>query len=868
MACLCVGFSHGARVSAQTVTTSTAVQRLVGGVLQTSSTTVNAGDVVAFPWLPNASTVISAGVPPTATMTFTVNTATLPAGASNFQWSVAGDIGFTTGSNTTSTSVTVGTFNKSQRTTSGGSAIPSDLGQSKGRLTLSYSFTPVGTGGPCTGVVSSGSFRIDLLKKFSGTSAPSIPQIVGPVCLLPNTDYTYSVDPIVTDNIIAEIGVDKYTWDVAAAIVNGGSIQYGSIDNSSITIRTGNPVPSTAQIKCYFGEVNSPPTQTTVASQAYAFKDLLTGAGTPVVTLSGSASSGALPLSILPSTNFNLPSSCVPTVTGGAGALIFTVTQQPGATYQWEFGTYGSTANGWNTAVAQTILPFTANGITFTVANIFNQPGTVTLKVTSNCGSVTNYVYTINRKLTVASAGIITLSSNCTPQGTAVTATLLATGNGAANLNNVTWSSATNPVNWGFTGGAGSFTLTPNISTPVGVYSLTPNFNGCAAAVPYTVNVRPSAVTLSSPTTLCIPRPATNFAATFLPTGTTQYSYTLTGTGNSVTTPSGTTNIASINRTGTALAGTITATYTVAAGCITSSTAQNILTPAVVPSSITLPTCIGSGATGTNALITIGSHPGVGTYSLTFVSGTNIISSTGPFTPNGSNQITVPINPAATGSGTYTMAHTVTNCSTSGASASFILDNATGAPNFAAIITQGANKLLIPSEAATWTYYNCTSGSALTTNASNPSNPISLATNPSATWLLTVASPGATNQFGFQGTAANGCVYRSCTLVNNYSNRPGKGQSDAEIERKLLLPPHVGKIYPNPNDGNFAIEIEEADKPGHAGIIDLSGKEVAHFEVKKGKNEIVDLKLATGNYTVIIWLDGKVYANKIIVNQK
>lgn len=853
-ACLLIGLSLGMQLRAQTVTTSTTVQRLVGGVLQTASTTVNAGDAIAFPWVANANTS-GAGSGP---MTFTVNTATLPAGASNFVWSVSGDLTINGVNNLAN--VTIGTLNKSLRTSSGGAAIASDLGQSKGRLNLSYTFTPVGTGGPCTGVVSTGGFSIDLFKKFNATTAPSVPPIVGPNCLEPNRDYTYSVDPIMTDNIIAEIGVDKYVWDVAAVIVNGGSIQYNSVDNSSITIRTGNPVPASSTMRCYFGVVNSPPTQTTVASQAYSTLGLQSGTGAPTVTLSGAATG-----TINPSTSINAPSKCIPTTATGTGSLTFTVTQQGTATYSWSFGTYNgdnpSNLNGWNTNPPATgNLPYTKTGTSLVINNIQNQPGTVKLTV-FGCGAPITYTYHINRSHSQIAS--VTLGPNCInpgPTGNTVAATLAAN----ANQNVLNWAGN---ANFTFPVASNGTTITATNTAIPNSYSLPVSFLGCSSPTQsYTVNIRPTSIT-NSPVTLCIPRNSTPVAVTFTPTGTSQYSYSVTGAGNTLngatlTSVSATNNVVNIQRTTTAAGGNLTATFTAAAGCAFTAPVIPISTVPVVPT-VTPPSCVNGNVPSSNALININSHLGVGTYTVNFVSGQTVLVPSGSYTPNGSNDITVPVSQTVIGIGTYTVTHTVTGCGTPQTSAQFTIDNQTGRPTFTPV-PSGANLLVIPNPALPYRYINCTTGLNLPTNGANQNNPINLIPNPTAQWTFTVAS-GTGNSLGFEGTISSGCVQRVCTTIN-YSNRPGRGGVESTLDSKFNLPLTIGKIYPNPNDGKFILSLnkELEIKNSRATLYDAKGMQVFELLLENGDNKI-DQKLLPGTYTLVCTVNGQNYVDRVVV---
>lgn len=862
MAILFAGFGLGNEVLGQTITSSTALQTLntTTGVLNAASTNINPFSTVAFPWLPNG-----ANSSPTAQRTFTVTG--LPAGASNFVWTVQGDLQISTGG--TTNSVTLGNVNLTPRSTVDGLgnviATPSDLSQSKGRIAFSYTFTPVGTGGPCSGVVSTGSFYFDVIKQFSNTTnspqnANNTAPIIGPTCLQPNTNYTYSVDETMQDNPNVPIGIDRYTWDFSQVI--GATFRYASSDNSSITFRTGATVPSSATIRCFFGQANCLPAQTNTALHAFSSLQLFAGSGTPTVTLSGAATG-----TISPSTGISSPSICIPTTAAGTGALTFTVTQQGTSTYTWSFGTYNgnnpSNINGWNTNPAATgNLPFTRTGTSLSIANIGNQPGTVTLTV-AGCGLPQTYTYHINRSHSVSSS--VTLGPNCiNPAGT-VSASLATN----ASQNVLNW---TANANFTFPAAVNGTTITANPGAIPNSYLLPVGFFGCASPTQsYTVNVRPTAIT-SSPATLCIPRNGTAFPITFTPAGTNQYSYSITGTGNTLNGPTltsvaGSNNVVNVQRTTTALGGTLTPTFTAAAGCAFTAPPITISTAPVVPT-VTPPSCVNGNVPNSNAVLTIPTHLGAGTYTVNFVSGQAVLSPSGNYTPNASNQITVPVSATVIGIGTYTVTHSIPGCGTAQTSANFTVDNQTGRPSILAAVPSPPNLLIIPTPALAYRYLNCTTGTNLATNAFNSANPINLATNPTAQWVFSVTS-GTGNSLGFEGTvlsgAASGCVHRVCTTIN-YSNKPGRGGMGNVIDSKLNLPSALGKIYPNPNGGEFAIQIfkEIEGNEAKAFVYDSKGILVAELRLEKGENKIQQ-KLAFGTYTLVSSLEGQNYIDRIVV---
>lgn len=838
------------------------LQRLLTGVLQPASTNLpvanNANPVptdhiYAFPWSP-----IADNIPANATNPVKITAVSLPAGASNLVWNVQGDLAIMGGQGTTT--VMVGNTNLTPRNGPGGGLLPNDRGQSKGRLTLTYTY-PAGTSGACAGILISAIHTIDLLKKFSYTTTPTaagnntVSQIIGPTCLQPNTDYTFSVDETMVDNPNAGIGIDRYTWRLsgftgAFAPAAGGNPLYTSSDLSSFTFRTGAQVPPSGAIRCYFGEANVDPATSNSSLHAFAELKLIQATGVPVVTLSGAATG-----TINPSTAISAPSICIPTTTAGTGTLTFTVTQQAGATYSWKFGTYNgnnpTNANGWNTSPAATgALPFTSTGTSLTISNISNQPGTVVLTVTGSCGLPQEYTYHINRRHSVPAS--ISFSPTCLlPNGTSQ-ATLAAN----ASQNNLAWGT-TSGFSFGATG------LVTALNPAPGVYTIQAGFVGCTPNQSYTLNVRPASISFT-PTTLCIPRNGTPVPVTFTPSGTNQYSFSVTGSGNTLngataTTVSGTSHIVNVQRTTSAAGGNLSATYTVAAGCATTlSPDAPISTPPVTPIPLP-PSCINGGMPSATAAITISTHLGVGTYTVNYVSGAQVLVPSGSYTPNGSNQIIVPVSPTVIGIGSYTVTHTVPGCGTAQTSLPFTLDNATGRPTIL-LAPSGSNLVCLPSPILPYTYLNCGTGNPLPTNVSNPVNPV---TNTTAQWVFTVASGGTS--VGIQATLANGCVHRVCTTIN-YSGKPGRDLIE-RFERRPGLPATFGKIYPNPSDGEFEIELfsgsEKTD--GRALIVDAKGQVLQTLVLSSGHNKIKE-KFVPGVYSVITFVDGKEYFDRLVIH--
>ena len=72
-------------------------------------------------------------------------------------------------------------------------------------------------------------------------------------------------------------------------------------------------------------------------------------------------------------------------------------------------------------------------------------------------------------------------------------------------------------------------------------------------------------------------------------------------------------------------------------------------------------------------------------------------------------------------------------------------------------------------------------------------------------------------------------------------------------------------VYPNPNDGNFVIEVDNFKTSAMASISDITGKQLGFYLLKKGENKIENEILVKGVYDVLIMVDDKTETKKIII---
>ena len=186
------------------------------------------------------------------------------------------------------------------------------------------------------------------------------------------------------------------------------------------------------------------------------------------------------------------------------------------------------------------------------------------------------------------------------------------------------------------------------------------------------------------------------------------------------------------------------------------------------------------------------------------------------------------------------------------------IDNQTDRPTLL-LAPQGSNLVCLPFPVQAYTYLNCATGNNLPINSFNTANPVN---NPTGQWVFTVASGGTS--VGIQITLPNGCTHRVCTTIN-YSGKPGRDIIE-RFERRPGLPATFGKIYPNPSDGEFEIELfNGTDKTnGRALIVDAKGQVLQTLVLSSGHNKIKE-KFVPGVYSVITFVDGKEYYDRLVI---
>ena len=389
--------------------------------------------------------------------------------------------------------------------------------------------------------------KFDVYKRYKNDKEKNlVPPILGSDCVLPNTVYTFSVDPIASDNPNDEIGFDYYYW---SRLPEGCTLLYNSPDNSSITIKTGESV-SSFTLQCCYGRAND--WDGNVASVSHTTCVSKSIIGTP-----------SAPQYIV------APPSCHPT-----GVSSFTIVYpNTSNTYGWTSSTTGWTIN-------PPIIGATNTSVTVNTPN--NNPGDLVLTMTSNACVPTIFTYQINRSftapLTVIPTGGTTNCIASTSNGNTFTLSPTTSNGIVWSIGNLSPSTLTGIT---LQNATSSTVMVNTLGTAGGSFSLIAT-SGTAAcnttSVSYTINVKPATPVFTAGTPSCVARSSTAITTVGVtPDSGATYDWTPLPAGVTI---SGANNIANPSFIFNSAAGvnsvTLTVKVTTASGCNSNSTTKTI----------------------------------------------------------------------------------------------------------------------------------------------------------------------------------------------------------------------------------------------------------------------------------------------------
>lgn len=653
-----------------------------------------------------------------------------------------------------------------------------------------------------------GSIQFDIYKKYNNTGpgATYVPDIVGPDCWLPNEPYTYSVDQIASDNYGDAIGGDEYYWTILdSGGVDVTSLAYTSADKSSITLQTPGSLSAPYTITCCYGRANPWDGNNPLTTHTTCVSKTIGGEPTlPAVTIP----------------------SCVDI---GDNSFLASVTSpQPGYLYQWT-----SSNPAWILSASG------AQNENLSVTSLGDGPGTITLKIDNQGCNSADFLFEVKRRF-VSPDVAITGPVTCLSAGNSYTFSVIPA---SVQTNFTEWTlpqPPAVPTAWNFTplnGTESIISLNVPANTPAGAYTLSANGEDCAGNVSLTVYVRPADPTIVAGATCIDHGDLTPITYTVSPAGPYQWTIPAGWSGVSSTetitlTPNGTTT------------GTVKALGLGTAGCNSVNQAQWIVNFNPIEPDAATVGCFNFGVNGTTS-VTINNAPTptfFGTY-LVSSTPTGLLNSPPASVDPLTGQIT--LNTLSTASGSYTVhiSHQ-TGCGTSAA-----LD--------IPVTVNGVGSILVmtPVGGIYDLYQVIPPVGGATYNWFIDSNPVLGYNQPFL--ALTGPSPGPTEVC--VDVVSGGCTTRLCT--------PGGTHSRSAGTEDPLRESGAVKVFPNPNDGNFVVELPaEISGQGIVRLADAKGATVGTYKLRGGKNFLSAGELASGTYFLFITVDGKEFVHRMQVS--
>jgi len=714
-------------------------------------------------------------------------------------WQMLGDLSRTQGVNPPAAAtrsivgnnpaVGIESYNKNLRT--GFETANPFIARSKGRITVNY------VRGDRNDFVT-----FDVLKRWDSPN----PGINGPNCWLPSTSYVYAVDIASGDNVLDNIGFDKYYWQVTdAANTPVGTFANNSAESSSVLYTTPsvlNNGPYT--IKCCFGQNNPWNNGVNTYPPTFAQMDAMASCMTKPIQLPlAPAYTGGFPTCV------NALSPTLP---------ITVVSSNPNCAYTY---TWTRSNLSW------TFLPSGTCGSSGIIINGIGDgnPCTFFLNLTGPCGS-SAYSYTINRSYT---AGFITPTTVCVSTGTNVL-TLNTPINGQGNQ--TCW--GTIPAGWGWTN-VGSSGRTFTIPASAAGSTNTIQMRSCACPTPVTtitVNVRPATPgIITAPP--CVD-PGTSYPFSVPQAGV--FTWTAPGWTGGGTTPA-------VNFTPSG-AGTVSVVLNGQVGCpsLPASATVNIF-PVIVQ-----PTCINTGVVTTGAIFT----SNVAGTGWSFHSGL-----TASVPPAGT---TATINIIGT-AGSYLCSATANGCITFFTVVVPVIPSVSPT-NY---LTQASN---VAGSSTVWVDFNPADLYRLFNCTTNL--PVSGWTSLQSAWQLIAPGTGSFTVQVDTPPLNCGFFHSPCVATNFQAMVLGGDQDNvAPMEKNVELGSGAGVVInPNPSDGQFTVNVLQDFKVGRVLFYDAGGKRVGNTErLVPGSNSISQRDLAPGVYQLFIELDDKVERRSIVITK-
>lgn len=677
------------------------------------------------------------------------------------------------------------------------------IARSKGEVTVNYQ------SGACNRFIT-----YQVLKNWT---APN-PQIIGPDCWQPNQQYVYAVDIASGDNVLDQIGFDRYYWQVVDGNGNTfGTFSNNSAESSSIIFTTPSSLPTGPYtLKCCYGQCNNTapwpgPTNNLGIS--------LTEASTMTSCITKQVQGLPVASTLFP--------ACIPI--GTTSWPTINITPIPGYTYSY------------TAPCAWILTPSGTQGEDLTITGIDNNPCTITQTMSGPCGTIV-FNYVVNRSFGT-NQPTLTLSSSCVLAGANFTVSF---PSNAVN-NCATWvvrNSLNQVLTWNGTPGNGTNsvrTFTIPAGTPAGAYTVCATNCSCTGSSScITVNVRPTTPVITGPTCVAFGTVQNQLYSCTTPSGVGTNSFVWSNTFNPawVPDPASTTNSINLDASGNN-SGQVRVIANGTNGC---NSAQATLTVNRTPTTpaVNQPLCYNIGYPTTGVVFTVSNPQTSGnTYTWNFPTA---------FSPTG-NTTGTSVTRNLTGTpGTYNCS--VTNSNACGSAVYNFVITITAPPVFP--VNNGPFSTISTTAVpgATYRLWDC--------NAS------AFVAGPQASNAFSLNNPGAGN-YAIEVTLSalnGGCRWLTACVPTAHSNmRP-------EDPGPLTRPMNDIRVSPNPSDGLVRVDMNGEFLLASMEVFDTKGSSVlGSYRLSTGQNSVDLSGLATGTYHLRFEVDGKVETKEIIIQR-
>lgn len=128
--------------------------------------------------------------------------------------------------------------------------------------------------------------------------------------------------------------------------------------------------------------------------------------------------------------------------------------------------------------------------------------------------------------------------------------------------------------------------------------------------------------------------------------------------------------------------------------------------------------------------------------------------------------------------------------------------------------------------------------------------------------VLLIGGPGPAPTSVCAATTVNSVPFTVCATSFGTHGLKHAGTNQTGSMRQTI---DEVKIFPNPNDGNFIIQVDAITENATATLIDNTGKEIANYTLHHGENNIRNAGIAKGSYFVILKVDGRQEARQMII---